>query len=482
MHVQQAPARGAPLRRLGPALLLALAWLAVVLRLARRQLTALAVHDLQWAQDLAFFNQILFNASEGRAWTSPLLIEPVGFFEMVHFHPVFAAILPVYVAAPGPGTLLVINVLAVTAAAFPLARLGAASSGSPWFGLAAGLAFLLWLPTESAAGADFRPMVFWIPGLAWLLHGAYAGRWGALLGGAALVCAAREESAYVLPALGAVLLVLPFGGRRWRQGLALIAVGLAWFGFLLAFKENFFFHFDPTRPPVGEPPAPELLQARLAWLARSLGGSYLLAPLSPAPLAMSGAPLAWLMPDQLREWQLATGPYVHLRSALLPLFAGAGTVGAGWLVRRWPRALWPLALWLVLGNLLLHRDDRAALEARAQSHRDQLGTPELLAIDALLAQVPPEARVATDYDLIAALSGRRSLWNIRHLYMQDGEPPYWTAEWPLTLDRVDTLVAPMDEPIVRELDEHWVLERQGANYGLWRRSAPPAGGYPAPIP
>ncbi|MCB9795745.1 MAG: DUF2079 domain-containing protein [Alphaproteobacteria bacterium] len=481
MDGQQAPQRDAWIPR-SPGLLLSLAWLGVVIRIGRRQLDALAAHDLQWAQDLAFFNQILFNALEGRAWTSPLLLEPTGFFEMVHFHPVFAAVLPVYALAPGPATLLLINVVVVFAAAFPLARLGREASGSPWFGLAAGLAFLSWLPAESAAGADFRPMVFWIPGLAWLLYGAYAGRWGALLGGAILVASAREESAYVLPALGAVLLVLPFGGWRWRQGLTLIGLGVAWFGFLWAFKANFFFHFDPTRPPIGDPPAPELMQARLGWLLRSLCGGYLAAPSSPAPLGMSLAPLAWLMPDQLREWHLPTGPYVHLRSALLPLFAAAGTAGAGGLVRRVPRLAWPVAAWMVLGNLLMFQADREALERRAQSHRDQLGTPELVALDALIAAVPEDARVATDYDLIAALSGRRSLWNVRHLYLEDGEPPYWQAEWPLTLDRVDTLLAPLDDSIVREVDEHWVLERQGAGYGLWRRVRPPEGGYPAPIP
>ncbi|MCB9760011.1 MAG: DUF2079 domain-containing protein [Alphaproteobacteria bacterium] len=467
--------------RLLPGGLLALAFAGVCAGVCRRQLDAMAAHNLQWAQDLAFFNQILWSASRGGSWTSPLLLEPTGFLEMVHLHPVFALILPVYALWPRPETLLVINAVVVLSAALPLALLGREASGSRWVGAAAGVAFLLWFPTESAAGADFRPMVFFVPAMAWLLYGAFAGRWAPLLAGAALACATREEAGYLVPAFGGVLLVLPFRAWRWRQGLALIAMGGAWFLFLLLFKENFFFHFDPLNPPIYDPPSPELRAARLGWLAKAMLGAFAAAPLAPAPLAMSAGPLGWLMTDAQREWHLATGPYVHLRSPLLPLWAGAGVVGAGLIARLRPRLTPAVVIWLLVGNLLPFYGERRALAEHHAETRALRGSPEVVALNGLVDAVGPDARVATDYRLIAALSGRAVLWNVRHLYLEDGEPPWWTVEWPLTLDRVDTVLVPLDDPITDRLDDAWRLDRQGAGYGLWRRVSPPPGGLPAPI-
>ncbi len=458
------------------------------------QLAALRAHRLTWAQDLAFFNQIFFNAAAGREWTSPLLLEPVGFFEMVHFHPLFVLLVPLYWLFQGPEILLLFNCAAVAAAAWPLAKLGEAASGRAAFGAAAGLAYLLWVPAWSGALADFRPMSFLTPGFALVAWGVCARRWAPLVAGAAICCGAREESSYLLAFAGAALLVLPFGpaaagqrfGWRRKEGLALLGLGLGWFGFLLAFKANFFFHFDPRTwldgardaPPVD----PELAAARLRYIRESFLGGYLLAPLSPAALLMSAPPFVFLQADAQREWQAMSGLYVHLRAPLIALWAVAGTAGAGWLARRYPRLLWPLAAGLVVGNLLSFRPERAAMIERARGLLDDAASPEVAALDRLIDHVGPEDRVATDYRLIAALSGRRSLWATPHLYAEDARPPYWTVEWPLTLDRVDTLLVPVDDPTLGHLDDAWVLEAAAQGYQLWRRTRPPEGGFPAPIP
>ena len=100
-----------------PRLLLGVAMVTAAVAWSRRQLLALEVFREQWSQDLAFFNQILSSALDGRPWTSPILLEPVGFFEMVHFHPIFAVLLPLYALAPGTGLLVLVNVVAVVSAA-----------------------------------------------------------------------------------------------------------------------------------------------------------------------------------------------------------------------------------------------------------------------------------------------------------------------------------------------------------------------------
>ena len=434
----------------------------------------------QWGQDLAFFHQIIHHALSGRPWTSPLLLEPTGFFDMVHFHPVLAAVVPVVGVFRGPETLLALNVLAVVATAWPLAVLGRSVSRQPAFGVACGVAWLLWVPAACAARADFRPMVFLIPGLAWLLVGVWRERRGEWLFGALLCMLSREESAYLLVSGGLVLCVLPLNGPRRREGLALLILGGAWMGFLLVFKENFFFHFDPLQalPAWTEGPAVEadLVRSRAGFLGKAWGGGYIGAAFVPAPLAFGLGPLAWLWMDPLREWHAMTGTTVYLRDPLLPLIAVSGTAAAGWCVRRWPRWMWGIAAVLVVGNGLSFPRERLRLWHLYSSQKEEGKSPELQALWKLVDSVPPEARVATDYRLVAALSGREVLWNVAHFYMDDGRPHHWTEDWPLTLDRVDTAVVALEDPFVARLDT-WRLDRQGGGYGVWVPATDPV---PAP--
>ncbi len=466
-----------------PRLLLGVAMVTAAVTWSRRQLLALEVFREQWSQDLAFFNQILSSALDGRPWTSPILLEPVGFFEMVHFHPIFAVLLPLYALAPGTGLLVLVNVVAVVSAAWPLAELGREASGRAWFGLAAGLAFLVWAPTESAAGADFRPMALWVPALAWMLLGLYRRSWRTWLPAALAVCLIREESAYVLPLCGVVLWGLPWGGWRRREGTALVVLGLGWLGVLLALRENMFFHFDPRALLEGNgPEVPDaLVTERLRFAAHGMLGGYLFSPAAPAPLAMSAGPGWWLVTDTHREWHGFVGTTVYLRSALLPLWAAAGTVGAAALLRRWPKLAWPLGVWLVLGNTLTFSEDRERMARRAEMLDSERESDEVAALQRLITHVQPEDRVATEYRLMAALSGRRVIWNVNHMYADDGQPPHWTAAWPLGLERVDTVVLPLDHPFTSRLQDEFGLRQRSGEWGLWRRVMEPEGGMPEPL-
>ena len=176
-----------------------------------------------------------------------------------------------------------------------------------------------------------------------------------------------------------------------------------------------------------------------------------------------------------------TGTTVYLRDALLPLLAASGTLGMAWVARRGPRIAYGAALGLVVGNLLSFGTERGQMRQRAEDLVARAGAAEVFAIDALLERVEPEDRVGTDYRLIAALSGRKVLWNVAHLYLDDAPPPYWTVEWPLTLSRLDTLVILAGDPMEARL-EGWVLQASGGGYKLWRRAELPPGGMPEPLP
>ncbi len=455
-----------------PSLLLIMAMALAMWSWCGEQFAALGAHRLQWGQDFAFFQRILNSAAAGGEWSSSLLLEPTGFFSMVHFHPILAAIVPLWALFSEPKLLLSINVLAVVATAWPLAWIGRKQTNSAIFGLCCGVAWLVWLPAHGAAIADFRPMVFLIPGLACVVAGAMDGskRW--LLFGAVLCCMAREEASYLLVVAGSVLALFPLGGGR-RSGLALIGVGAVWFGFLLVFKENFFFHFNPVETfkgfGGGASVPLELAEARVGFAKGAWLGGYLAAPLSLNTLGIGSGAAAWLFTDTHREWHAITGTVVYLKDPLLVVIAAAGTLGAGVIARKLPRGAVVVGLAMIMGNMLSFSEERTRLSERFESLSEEAASEEVLEIDRLLASVPKEAQVATDYRLISDFADRAVLWNVAHLYMEDAPPPHWEDDWPLTLDLVDTVVLPLNDPFVDRLSGGWGLVERGGGYGVWRR-------------
>ena len=107
---------------------------------------------------------------------------------------------------------------------------------------------------------------------------------------------------------------------------------------------------------------------------------------------------------------------------------------------RWPRRLG--GPWLALG-----------LFALANALAWPLPAPRTgpAALRRLVAEVPPDARVAADYDTIHALAGRTVLWNTADLRMPIDERPLgWTDAWPIPLSTVDTLLTTTDDPLLAE--------------------------------
>ena len=472
------------MRERAPDGLLVLAMGLAMVLWTQAQWQAFGAFETQWAHDLAFFTQILWSGADGGPWSSPLLLEPEGMLEMVHFHPLFWVLVPLFKLLPTPKLLLALNVLFVVSAAWPLARLGREVSGDRLFGALAGVAFLLFLPTASAAQADFRPMALMVPGFATLCLGAWTRRWMPLLLGAGLCLASREESAYLLAFGGLVVLL-----RSWKHGLSLLALGLAWFGLLYLFKGSLFFHFDPMSygDSLMEAP-PELGTARAGFLGKSLLSGYCLAPAGWLPLLIGGPAAGFLGLDHFREWHTMTGPYVHLRSVVLPCFAAAGTLGAAWVVGRYGKG-WLVGLLMVVGNGLAFWPEREAMTVRQAAIQDILESPEHAELSALVAQVRPQDRVVTDYELIASVAGRSELWNTVHLFLEEGRPPHWTREWPMGLERADTLLLRLDDRVFEDVGPEWERIGRAGDYELWRRkegfpecpqgmAAIPAGSFP----
>ncbi|MCK6507402.1 hypothetical protein L6R53_29230 [Myxococcota bacterium] len=93
---------------------------------------------------------------------------------------------------------------------------------------------------------------------------------------------------------------------------------------------------------------------------------------------------------------------------------------------------------------------------------------------ALVAQVPPQARVAADHDTIAALAGREVLWNVASLHLREDQRPYGLeGPWPLTVEMVDVLLVDEGHPVLAHATG-WRLVDQvelgdGRRKGLWAR-------------
>lgn len=430
----------------------------------------------QWSQDLAFFTQLVWSASQGGPWSSPLLHEPEGFFQMVHTHLVLLLVVPVYALIPRQEVLLTFQGLFVGLSLWPLFRLAEGVGRERGLPRPAGpaalacLGVLLFGPLQALGTADFRPNALFLPGLVGVYAAAREERIGATLLWSLVAQAGRQEASYLLVAAGISLLLVPWGGRRrWRVGLFVIGFAVLAFVAWTLLKPQMFFHFDPRRAlEPSAPLEPETLQARLAFAGRMARSAIPLSLLQPATV-VGALPLAVQLARDSREWTFEEGPSVHWHVSWL-CFAVPGMVAGA---MAWPRRLGGA----LAGIALMVALNLASFPPRAP----RAGHPELAA---LVAQVPPGLAVGADHDTIAAVAERRVLWNVDSLHLGEELRPYHHAgPWPLTVEMLDLLILDEDHRVraeARDWQEWGRVRVEGrdklllARPGLSRTSSDPA--------
>ena len=414
-----------------------------------------------WAHDLAFFTQLVHRAAEGGPWSSPLLFEPEGFFEMVHTHLVLPIVVATWWAVGRQEVLLVVQGLFAGLALWPAWQLGEQTGGRrhAW---AAMLACLAFGPFQAVATADFRPVALFIPGVLGLFAAAHRRD---LLGVLVWACVAnlgRQEGAFLVCAAGAGLLLIPldapgegsrlrrqWSGTRRREGLVALATGGAWLAFWAWTKPTLFFHVSPSLD-LGIQLAPDIVQNRSAF-AQKLGFSgAALGLLSPAGL-IAGLPVGLQMAVNPREWGAMTGPAAHYHAFWLPFVLASAIPGSARLGRLGgPLLIIGLALpfgWAVPRTGPV---DAAALEPR----------------------VHVTDRVAADDFVIHRYAGREVLWNTRQVEQPPHEKPRtWPqGAWPIPLDAVDVVVARLDDPLVAlARAARWTEEARSETHVVMRR-------------
>ncbi len=402
----------------------------------------------QWGQDLAFFHQWVHSASTGGPWASPLILEPQGFFDQVHTHLVMPLVVGVYGFLPKQATLLALHSSFVALAVWPALTLGRSVAGGrhAWLAVAAVLAFG---PFQAVAIADFRPVGLFIPGILGVWAAAWNGNTRGMLCWGAVALVGRQEASYLLLSSGLAMAIFPWGEAKLRHGLTLAALGLlSWLGFVLA-KPEMFFHINPLAPTVF-PDSPELWQQRAGFGLAFLASGWWLGFLRPTPL-IAMLPVLWGMMSTGREWHALWGPSAHHHAFWLPFVLAAGIAGSARIPKR-------------LGVLVLFVGSSLAFPWARFTH----AKPNLRSLTAL---IPLTARVAADYDTIHLLSGRTVLWNVDQLYMPD-QPWHWKGEWPLTVDNVDWVLAPVDHPVEPKLGR-WSLVAATATHRLFQKAPQP---------
>jgi uncharacterized membrane protein len=132
---------------------------------------------------------------------------------------------PIYAAKPGPETLLVIQAVLMGSAAIPL-HLFARRHLSRWLAALVALLFLAYPPLQGANLYDFHYLPLGMVFLFTVLYAVDAKRWWLAAFAALVAMSVREDVSFCLGVLGVFLLL---SDRASRAGLALAALGGGYF-------------------------------------------------------------------------------------------------------------------------------------------------------------------------------------------------------------------------------------------------------------
>ncbi|MEZ5116744.1 MAG: DUF2079 domain-containing protein [Candidatus Nanopelagicales bacterium] len=144
-----------------------------------------------------------------------------------HFHPILAALAPLWWVAPTPVTLLVAQAALVAASILPVWRFTARRLTPPQTLLVA-VGYALSWPLQAVIDYDFHEVAFAVPIIAWTIDLVDRERYGPALAVGCTLLLVREDMFLVVLMLGLLLLL------RRRYALAATAVGAAVAGYVIA--------------------------------------------------------------------------------------------------------------------------------------------------------------------------------------------------------------------------------------------------------
>jgi uncharacterized membrane protein len=371
-------------------------------------LAALRRHDaFQTSYDLGVFDQVVWAAAHGHGLASSLQGSARSMFGM-HFMPVLYGVAALYRLWESPRALLVLQAAALASSVIPAFLLARERLGAGRLAWLFAFAWLAFLPLRAMALWDFQPSSLAVPCLLWALWGAETSRTWALALGLGAACLCKETGFLAAAGLG---LYLTRGERR-RLGWAIAGLGVAGFlaavGWLIPHARggpDFFLHdryaylgdglgeilLAPVRHPLRVLEGLVWPPRKIEYLLRLFGPFAFLSLVRPRWL-LAFAPL--LAVNLLADYPQMQSVHFQYNAELAGLIFAAAVDGTAALLAADPtrRRRLGLAL-LVCGSLCWGTGEpfealAAPVDVRARQ------------IDAALAQIPDEAPVAAQDDLL----------------------------------------------------------------------------------
>jgi uncharacterized membrane protein len=154
----------------------------------------------------------------------------------IHFEPLMLPISLLYLVAPSPKTLMLLQALIVGCGAFPLYWMATRRLQSPLAGVGFALAYLLYPALQSAEIFDFHAVTLAVTFLMFALYFMLTRNNVGLVISCVLALATKEEIPVDVIMIGLAIIVFQ---RRSRVGVGLIALSLAWLAVSLAVMHGF---------------------------------------------------------------------------------------------------------------------------------------------------------------------------------------------------------------------------------------------------
>jgi uncharacterized membrane protein len=345
---------------------------------------------------------------------------------------------PIYRLAPGPETLLVVQAVMMGAAAIPL-HLYARRHLPPWTASLVALLYLAYAPLHGANLYDFHYLPLGVFFLWLVLYAVEARRWWLAAVAAVLALSVREDVACLVAVLGVFLLLT---GASARAGLLLAVAGGAYFVVMKLVVmphfgdagESFVNQYAGLVPPeahgfggvvetlAGNPVFTESVTIERDKLA------YVLQLLVPVLLLPLSRPIGILLVVPGFVFTLLSTQYAPLTqisfqyTSYWTAFVFIGLVlaleHAG---QRGPGRQRALLLGVVAASLacsylygaVLQRETARGGFDRFRFVTDTADLRRRAALEALIAEIPPDARVSASEHLVPHVSGREDAYTLR---------------------------------------------------------------------
>jgi uncharacterized membrane protein len=205
------------------------------------------------AEDLGIMDQAIWNTAHGNMLHMTICniisdsncYSPDGVTRFaIHFEPILFPVSLLYLVWPGPQTLLVLQTLVVAMGAYPAFWLARLRLRNDLAGVVIALLYLLYPAQQQATVFDFHAVTFTAALLLFVLYFMYTRRTVLVFVFAILAMACKEEIPLVIAMFGLWSVIFQ---QRWRSGLGLVLLAVAWAALALFYIPP---HFSPTGHPL----------------------------------------------------------------------------------------------------------------------------------------------------------------------------------------------------------------------------------------